>query len=624
MAGNVDKAILDSTEQVQTSREIMDGQAARAQDTETSKDVSQVVADNLVERWEEEYVPFRNSVTETWMEIYYNYIGVYKDGVLPKDEEWRTKIFMKATKIKVLAAWSQMIQNLMNTTQLVNCEALDGNHAAAAGMQGEINSQLEIANIKEKLKICGLDDILYGNCYLQAPVKESENTVTWTADKMSQVLSTVLRKPDLVKWKAEVTPRDVLQIYNRNVFEMYPHPYTQGGPQSGEGVYHAAIISKHDLRDLRDKQGFDKTKIDKLLSAGEDSIEDDAQQRKHTARGYTDSTQQRKGYQLLFFSGQHDSEPLRSLGVNGFDKLYGYHEAMSWVIAHSSGNVLIKTAKSPLITIKRPFFSSQYERVPYESFGVGIGENMMDPQELINGALRLFIDAKKLALPQLGINKSRLAPGQKLRFGLAKVWQVTTGNPKDFIYPFSLTDVSDGLLNLIEIADKIADEMSGFPKWTTRGNQEHYTKTASGLGMLMNAQSQLLRGAIENFDDDLLEPIGKAFYEYNMLYHPNSNIKGNMRISANGLSALMEKDKMNTNLMQMLSYIINPVVVQNPNAVKLLRMVGGNMGIRNVDSILPSDDQLKQFADMKKAEALRQMQGVSQPNAPAQPAQGVA
>lgn len=613
MAGPIDRIIAESTMDLSADRDRIQ---QTAQFAETSKDVSHALADYLVDKWRNEYLPFRNSVTDTWVQIYHNYIGVYKLGTFPKDEDWRTKIFMKGTKIKVLAAWSQMIQNFMNTTQLITCDALDGNDAAATTMQQEIGRQLELADIREKLKVAGLDDMLYGNCSLQAPVKETEQIVNWAPTRMSQMYAAMLGR-DVMKWEPQLSQQDVLKIYNRNVFEMYPYPYSQGGAQTGDGIFHVSVISAHDLRDLRDKSGFDREKIDTLLQAGEDSIQDDATHRKQTARGYSDSDQ-RKGYQLIFFAGQHDAEPLRKLGLKGFERLYGYHEAMSWVIAHSTGNVLIKTAQNPLITIKRPFFSSQYERVPYESFGVGIGENMMDPQELMNGALRLFVDAKKLALPQIGINKQRFAPGQKLRFGLGKVWQVSTGNPKDFIYPFSLTDVSGGLLELIEIADKIADEMSGFPKWTTGGDQRGYTKTASGLGMLMNAQSQLLRGAIENFDDDLLEPIGKSFYEYNMLYHPDPRIKGNMRISANGLSALMQKDQMTQQLMQMLSYIINPEVIQNPRAVKLLRMVGENVGIKNVDEILPTDDEMRAFADMNTTQAMAQVQGISQPGAMAQ------
>jgi hypothetical protein len=108
-----------------------------------------------------------------------------------------------------------------------------------------------------------------------------------------------------------------------------------------------------------------------------------------------------------------------------------------------------------------------------------------------------------------------------------------------------------------------------------------------------------------------------------MLYHPNHAIKGNMRISANGLSVLMQKDTMNQKLMQFISYIINPVIVQNPNAIKLLRMIGDNMGMKNVDDVLPTEDQMRQFAMMQQAQAMQQIQGVSAPEQQARP-QGAA
>jgi hypothetical protein len=461
------------------------------------------------------------------------------------------------------------------------------------------------------LKIAALDKILYGNCHFQAPVVVTRTRKQWVLDKQATLMSYLAMRPQKM-YKTVSKPFQEPTIFNRNVFEMYPYPYSTS-TQDGEGIFHRPFISEYELVELSKKDGFDKAAIKEILKAGaSEQNYDDGMETKQQARGYTSG--KRKGYDLLYYCGKFDAKDLAGADIPDFKDMRGFVEMMAWIINSSAGPRVIKIVPNPLTDQKRPFYSSVYERVPHEIMGVGVGENALDSVELIKGAVRLFIDSKKMSLPMLAVDPAKRTPGTTLEFRPFKIFQFN-GRVEDFIKQFQFKDTSDGLITLIELAERFADEISGIPKWTTGGNQRDYTKTATGLGMLMNAQGQLMRGAIENFDDFIIEPIGEAFYDWNMENNPNQNIKGDFRVRANGLSSMMAKEVLNQQLMQMISFVINPTVMQNPAAVRILRIIGANAQIPNVDEILPSPDELRAFAAMSMAQAQGRIAGVSAPPA---------
>ena len=130
------------------------------------------IAKKLVEKADGEYMDFRKVYTQKWTDIYYSYIGEDKPGEAPT-EDWRSKVSPKVMKVKVLAAWSQMVQALMGNKELIDVtpnEPGSDAEAAAAGMKKEILDQWDRGDFIEKLKIGALDKIMYGNCHFQAPV----------------------------------------------------------------------------------------------------------------------------------------------------------------------------------------------------------------------------------------------------------------------------------------------------------------------------------------------------------------------------------------------------------------------------------------------------------------------
>lgn len=571
-----------------------------------------MIAENAIDklaidltRKAEEYKEFRDIYTEHWIDIYYNYIGKYKPGRVPS-ESWRTKSFIRLAKQKTLAVYAQMIQPLLTVNNPIEVIANDsGEEQAARGMASTINEQFERADYPEKVRIAALEQAMYGPCYIQAPAVVPQITRRWKLDLLQSFINRQ-------KTYAPTMERNLVpSMYNRNIFEMFPYPFATS-LQSGEGIIHRPFISKYELADLAGKPGFNKAIIKALLGEGpRESGNEDGTEQKFSARGYTGK---RKGYDLIFYAGKMDAKDILAgaeAGLKGFPKqVEGYLEVLAWVITGTSKSRLLKIRPNPFVGKRRPFFMSVQERVPYEVMGEGVGGNIKDLVDVINGAVRLLMDGKKMTMPQIALNTGSFPPGTKVKFRPFKVWQFN-GDPRKSIYPLAFPDTTTGLIELIELCERYLDEVSA-PKWTTGVDSKMLNKTATGMSMLMNASAQLTRTAIENLIE-MIEGIGEAFYDWNMMYHPDPNIKGDFTVSAGGLYSMMQKEILNEQLFRLFTLVANPGVYANPYALKLARMIAENMQIKNVDDILPDPDKIAETQNMTPDQTGAMLAGVSSP-----------
>ena len=546
------------------------------------------------------------------LEIYSAYIGKFLDNEEP-EEGWKSKLYAKVMKPKILAAWSQSVQAMVSNKDMWEVAPREGETIDPSGMKARLKEAADAADLEEKLKSGMFDGFLYGTQSHQAPVVETRKTRVWKKD-LTNPMSLALAMVGKPRYKPVFKQENMPSIIPRSFFEMFPWPYSQN-VQAGEGVFHRPFITKYDLNDLAQQPGFDAEVIGEILKepAG-DSRYEYVNQRMQT-RGWQGS--RLKGYDLIFFAGKLGRDKLTS--ISGFEQENGrYIEGLFWVVNTPRGPKIIKAQPNPTVGKLRPFLIQHYEQMPGESHGMGIGENSIDIAKSIAGAIRLFADGKKLALPMIGVDSSKLAvKGGVVEFSPAKIWDFKGISPKDAIFPIELPDMTTGLMPFIEFLERLHDEITGLPKWTTGVDSKMLNKTATGISMIMNASSQLVRGAIENMDDYILEPLGERWYDW-FMEDPETDpgIKGDFIISASGLTNLMQREALNPQLLNLLTFVINPAVQSNPWALKLLRMVGENIGIKDVDSALPSPDKLMQQTNIAAGAAAGAVP-VSAPGAPA-------
>jgi hypothetical protein len=74
----------------------------------------------------------------------------------------------------------------------------------------------------------------------------------------------------------------------------------------------------------------------------------------------------------------------------------------------------------------------------------------------------------------------------------------------------------------------------------------------------MGAAQLSVKGVVKNIDDYLLQPLGEAFYAFNMQFDFDSSIKGDLEVKARGTESLMKNEVRSQRLLQLLNIAGNP------------------------------------------------------------------
>ncbi len=171
------------------------------------------------------------------------------------------------------------------------------------------------------------------------------------------------------------------------------------------------------------------------------------------------------------------------------------------------GNKVLRCVENPFTPKRIPYMVCPYELNPYQFFGVGIPENMQDSQQVMNGHARM-----------------------------------------------------EENLMMFDRFRQLADEATGIPSYShgTTGVQST-TRTAAGMSMLMGAAALSIKTVIKNIDDYLLKPLGQSLFHWNMQFNiDRPEIKGDLDIKAQGTSSLMQKEVRSQRLMTFMQTASNP------------------------------------------------------------------
>jgi hypothetical protein len=228
-----------------------------------------------------------------------------------------------------------------------------------------------------------------------------------------------------------------------------------------------------------------------------------------------------------------------------------------------------------------PYFVSPFEMNPYSIFGVGIAENMDDTQTLMNGFMRMAVDNAALSGNLLiEIDETNLVPGQDLSVYPGKVFRRQGGAPGQAIFGTKFPNVSNENMQMFDKARVLSDESTGFPSFAHgQTGVQGVGRTASGISMLMSAANGSIRNVVKNIDDYLLAPLGKAFFNFNMQFNFDSDIKGDLEVKARGTESLMANEVRSQRLMQFLQVVQNPALAPFARMDYIVREIAKSMDL---------------------------------------------
>ncbi len=593
---------------------------------------------------------------QRWIQAYRNYRGIYGPDVQFTSTE-KSQVFVKVTKTKVLAAYGQIAEVLFGGNKFpitidpsvlpdgvedtVNFETnpeqrkaeegmpdlLPGEtypefrerlagmqdsldpvmdklksgtantptspqfhpaEAAAKKMEKQIHDQLEESHAKKHLRAAAFETALFGTGIMKGPFAVDKEYANWDEEG-----------------NYSPTFKTIPQTTSVSIWNFYPDP-DAATMEEAEYIVERHKMSRSQVRALKNRPYFRENAIDNSLRLGESynkewwehAMEDNSEQ------------DQAQRFEVLEFWGFVDTEILENQDVD-IPKDLKDAEQLSVNIWICNGQVL-RLVMNPFTPAYIPYFAAPYEMNPYSIFGVGIAENMDDTQTLMNGFMRMAVDNAALSGNLLiEIDETNLVPGQDLSVYPGKVFRRQGGAPGQAIFGTKFPNVSNENMQMFDKARVLSDESTGFPSFAH--GQTGVTgvgRTASGISMLMSAANGSIRNVVKNIDDYLLAPLGKAFFNFNMQFNFDKEIKGDLEVKARGTESLMANEVRSQRLMQFLQVVQNPALAPFARMDYIVREIAKSMDL-DPDKV---GNNMAQAA--VQAEILKEFQAANPPPAP--------
>ena len=415
----------------------------------------------------------------------------------------------------------------------------------AKAMQTEMDDQLVECDYNAEVRKMLHNAARLGTGVLKGPVVTSRTRKAWQPYKDMQ--GNQIHQIEIVQ---EMSPAS-FSVDPRNC---WPDPGCGDNVHAGKGLYERERITVRQVRDLAKQPGFMKDQLRKVLEEGP--------KKSATFQELKDEDQRdlaRDTYEMWTYWGEVDYEDLEAAGVNVGDKDELRTMSACVVMINST---IVKAYVNPLDGGDIPYDFFVWEKVSDSVWGYGIPYLMRAQQRVLNAAWRQMMDNAGVSSgPQIIVKAGSIQPADKQwQLSARKIWWATD-DVDDVRKAFTAVEFNSyqgELANIIKMAMELADQETGVPM-ITQGEKGAAPDTVGGMQMLMNSANVVLRRIVKQFDDMVTKPHIRRYYDYNMLYNENEEIKGDFTVNARGSSALLVRDIQNQAFLNLLAAGANPV-----------------------------------------------------------------
>jgi len=639
--------------------EIMIEDDAIALEDSEDTSVSDVDVSNIIPFVLERYKrseDYRYDDEQRWLKAYRNYRGLYGPDVQFTESE-KSRVFIKVTKTKTLAAYGQIVDVLfanqrfplsVEPTELpegvvadvhfdpkepeeLRSETALSSPYGFAGDGKDLPPGATIQTLQDKLgvlenKLEPIQDKLKEGPG-KTPTAIAFSPAMIAAKKMQKKIHDQLEESGASKhlrnaafemalfgtgvmkgpfaidkeypnWNdsGEYDPlfKTIPQVNYVSVWNFYPDPDANNMDEA-QFVIERHKMSRTQLRNLKKRPYFRGEVINEVIAMGEN----------YTKQYWEDDLSDYAPehgvdrFEVLEYWGMVDTELLEEQGINIPKELQEFDELQAnvWIC----NNKLLRMVLNPFKPSKIPYAAAPYELNPYSFFGVGIAENMDDTQTLMNGFMRMAVDNAVLSGNLIvEVDETNLVPGQDLSLYPGKVFRRQGGAPGQAIFGTKFPNVSSENMMLFDKARVLADESTGFPSFAHgQTGVQGVGRTASGISMLMGAAQGSTKTVIKNVDDYLLRPLGEGFFRFNMQFDFDPEIKGDLEVKARGTESLMANEVRSQRLMQFLQIASNPALAPFAKFQYVIREIAKSMDL-DPDKVTNNMDEAALQAEIMK------------------------
>jgi hypothetical protein len=587
-----------------------------------------------------------------FLRSYQNFRGLYSSDVMFSETE-KSRVFVKVTKTKVLAAYGQIVEVLFGSgnfpisvdqTKLPDGveDSVHYDPSAPAGAEpsappaspfgtrdgpklppgstefslGALRTKLE--PVAEKLK-AGPGQTPTAVTFhpakiaakkmekkIQDQLEESGASKHLRSSAFEGALfgTAIIKGPmaldkDYANWddKGVYTPitKTIPTMSHVSVWNLYPDP-DAANMDEAEYVVERHKMSKTGLKSLLKRPYFRKTAIEEAINCGANYHREYWESQMEDENSSPDIER----WEVLEYWGYMDAKLLRERGVPVKREIK--NDDLVSVNIWVCHNEILRLVLNPFLPARIPYYAAPYEMNPYSFFGIGVAENMEDTQLLMNGFMRMAVDNQALSGSLVfEVDETNLVPGQDLAIYPGKVFRRQAGAPGQAIFGTQFPNVAQQNMMMFDKARILADESTGLPSYSHgQTGVMGVGRTASGISMLMNAANGSIRTVVKNLDDYLLWPLGRAFFAFNMQFDYDPEIKGDLEVSARGTESLMANEVKSQRLMQFLGVVSNPILAPFAKLDVIVREIAKSLDL-DEDKVTNSLSEAALQAELLKA-----------------------
>ena len=292
---------------------------------------------------------------------------------------------------------------------------------------------------------------------------------------------------------------------------------------------------------------------------------------------------------ILIHWGYFSGRELTKYGIPGLED-NEFYNAMVTMCGRHIIQVLVE--KNPTLN-KRPVFTASFyttqDRIPGES----IPQRLRDVERCYETCLRYLIsnayygsapiteaDYARVSKFMSDEDIGRIIPGS-IYFSDPELGNATPAF-KYYSLPNNMAAFQNALIYFMDLADRVTNIPAAL-HGTAQGSGAN--RTFRGAAMLQSNAVKAIQSAVFNIDEFVYKPLGELLYNYNMVYSKDQTVKGDCKIMARGVTALLQKETDRQNSYEILQMVASAgqQLAALPNGAKIvqwaLKNVFENMGV---------------------------------------------
>lgn len=468
----------------------------------------------------------------------------------------------------------------------------------------EIHDQLVEGNWDMAFDEFVQDFVVYPTAFMKGPIVTKKPKLSW--DKNGDAVVT-----------------NVIRSMNKRVnpIDIYPSPDATS-VHDGSLIEHIRL-SPSELQELRDVPGYRSDLINKVLEENQtgaiwlnEGVDQDlADLEKRGTSTYLINENVIHG---LHFFGCMKAKHLKEWGVKGVEDTPD--EDVVEIEAILAGNEVIKAQKNQDPLGRRPYYKASYVNIPGSFWGRSLPELMSPTQRMCNATARsLATNLGMSSGPQVELYVDRLADNGDIdAIRPRKIWQVksdTTGASGRAVTFFNIPSNAKELLEVYREFESRADDVTGIPRYAYGSDPKAVgaATTATGLSMMLESATKIIKDAIRNIDNGLVKPRIEYQFYLNLL---ENEIKytGDIHVIPKGSITLTIKAAQNIRRNEFLQITANAndqAILGAEARMSMIREISKDLGLDS--GVIPSAFKTRQIVEeneKKAAEAQPQDHGL--------------